>query len=374
MPRFDRPLQQLQGLRTLFDVWAFRRHRADYFEYLSDFMSSVAGQRTLKEIFEQDARRYGPRTTRGRLSAQWARTYPMAGGDLYATWRGAFPEDELVIVRVAQLSGNASLIDTLADLSQAQRLVRQSSEVLISTLATAVAAVLVWVAMVLLVPAFTVPRLQDVFSSVPPAYYGAATRQLFAFSAWVSSWWVWVIILMTGSLVLAAWSFPNLVGPLRRWLDPVLFWRLYRCVAAIRFLSVLHVVLNQNDAGSTQLRTAITLLCRGGSRWSVWHLKRMTERIDRGWVGAATFDTGLFDRSLYWYLQDMSMTRGLVTALGLCKSRLAGYFMKTVGRQAAAARWVMLLCCVASLLGLGLWHYMAIDELRRALMIFYASQ
>lgn len=364
----------LHALRNRMDVWRFRQQRADYFEYLSDFMRSVSGARTLKEIFDQDAMRYGPGSVRGRLSAQWAQAYPVAGGDLHATWRGAFPEDELIIVRVAQLSGNASLIDTLGELAQAQRLVRHSQEILVSTLATAVVALLVWVAMILLIPAFTVPRLQDVFAMVPAAYYGAATTQLFAFSAWINDWWVMVALLTLGAVMITGWTFPNLVGPLRRWLDPFLFWRLYRCVAAIRLLSVLHVVLLRNDSGSPQLRTAISLLGRGASAWRAWHLDAMIERIDRGQVGSATFDTGLFDRSLYWYLQDLTLTRGLVVALDLCKSRLSGQVMKTVARQAAVARWVMLLFCVTSLLGLGLWHYVAIDELRRALMVFYASQ
>lgn len=356
------------------DVRRFRLQRADYYEYLSDFMHAVAGARTLKEIFEQDARRYGLSTGRGRLSAHWAQAYPVAGGDLHATWRSVFPEDELVIIRVAQLSGNAALIETLKDLAVAQRLVHEAREILVNTLAAALAAVVVWVAMMLVVPMFTVPRLQNVFGMLPVDYYGQSTRELFGLASWIDRWWLWIAGLTLAALSFLAWTFPNLVGAPRRWLDHVLFWRLYRCVAAVRILSVLHVVLARNDASSTQLRTAIGLLCRGASRWHAWHLNLMIERIDRGWVGARTFDTGLFDRSLYWYLQDLATTRGLVPALSLCKERLATQVLKTVAYQAAVSRWVMLLGCVASLLGLGLWHYVAIDELRRGLMIFYASQ
>lgn len=365
---------RVRALRYQRDVRGFRSQRADYYEYLSDFMHAVAGARTLKDIFEQDARRYGASTRRGRLSAYWAQAYPLAGGDLHATWRGAFPEDELVIIRVAQLSGNAALIETLKDLAAAQRLVHEAREILVNTLAAALAAVLVWVAMMLAVPMFTVPRLQNVFGMLPVEYYGHATRELFGLAVWVERWWPWVASLTLAIMSLLAWTFPNLVGAPRRWLDHVLFWRLYRCVAAVRILSVLHVVLVRNDASSTQLRTAIGLLCRGASRWNAWHLNLMVERIDRGWVGARTFDTGLLDRPLYWYLQDLATTRGLVAALSLCKERLATQVLKSVAYQAAVSRWVMLLACVASLLGLGLWHYVAIDELRRSLMIFYASQ
>ena len=364
----------LRALQHQNDVRRFRLERADYYEYLSDFMHAVAGARTLKDIFEQDARRYGPSTHRGRLSAYWSTTYPLAGGDLHAAWRGSFPEDELVIIRVAQLSGNAALIETLRDLAASQRLVREARDILVSTLTAAVVAVLVWVAMMLVVPMFTVPRLKDVFGMLPVEYYGQATRELFGLAGWINQWWPGFAVLTIVMLASLAWTFPNLVGTPRRWLDHVLFWRLYRCVAAVRMLSVLHVVLARNDASSTQLRTAISLLCRGASRWHGWHLSLMIERIDRGWVGAQTFDTGLLDRPLFWYLQDLATTRGLVTALTLCKVRLANQVLKSVAHQAAVSRWVMLLGCVASLRGLGLWHYVVIDELRRSLMTFYASQ
>jgi hypothetical protein len=37
-------------------------------------------------------------------------------------------------------------------------------------------------------------------------------------------------------------------------------------------------------------------------------------------------------------------------------------------------RWALLLTSVAGVLGITLWHYAVIDELRQALTNFYASQ
>ncbi|MBC2770307.1 general secretion pathway protein [Pusillimonas minor] len=360
--------------KQVFDGWCFRRQRADYYDYLSGFMRSVGGARTLKDIFSQDAQRYGVKTTRGRLSAQWAAAYPMSGGDLHATWRGVLPEDELVIVRVAQLAGNVALIDTLHDLAAVQRLVANAREILVNTVTVAVIALLVWVVMMLLVPLFTVPRLVDVFGMLPTEYYGSATRRLFAFSRFSGRWWGWVILGVVCAVCWVGWSFSNLVGPVRQWLDRFLIWRLYRCVATVRMLSVLHVVLVRHEGESTQLRSALAMLRRGANRWQAWHLDQMMRHIDRGWVGARTFDTGLFDRALYWYLQDMVLVRGLVEGLNITKQRLGTQILHVVSRQAALARWVMLLWCVGAMLGLGVWHYVAIDELRRGLMIFYAGQ
>ncbi|CFE03906.1 general secretion pathway protein [Bordetella pertussis] len=43
-------------------------------------------------------------------------------------------------------------------------------------------------------------------------------------------------------------------------------------------------------------------------------------------------------------------------------------------RQAQGLRWALLLGAVGAVLALALWHYAAIDDLRHALVSFYASQ
>src|SRR5690606_40321448 len=81
--------------------------------------------------------------------------------------------------------------------------------------------------------------------------------------------------------------------------------------------SDLKVMLQHRESGSTQLRTALTMLGAGASPWLRDHLDEMVNRIDHGFVGADTFDTGLLERELYWYLQDMIDARGLAGGVGL---------------------------------------------------------
>src|SRR5690606_15803239 len=154
------------------------------------------------------------------------------------------------------------------------------------------------------------------------------------------------------------WSIPNLTGAVRSLLDQVSIWKIHRCLSALRFMSVLTVVLRRQ--GATQLRTALAMLCAGASPWMRGHLDDMLSRIDHGLVGADTFDTGLLDRELYWYLQDMAEARGLVNALVLVRDRLGGRVLAQVARQAQVLRWSLLACCVAGMLALGLWHYAVI--------------
>lgn len=365
--------QQWESLRGWSDRLRFRTCRADYYEYLSSLIEGMQGRRNLHDIFVHDAARYAG-SPRGRLSGRWSRIYSAAGGDLYSTWFECFPVAELAVIRVAQQSGNDPLVRTLADLADALRLLEKTRRILVSVLwSPLVALALGWV-MVLSVPLFTVPRLQHVFSALPTIYYGGYTRALFDFSEFVRALWLPLLAACAGLITVSLWSLPNLTGLLRRRLDRHLFWRVYRYLAALRFLAVLTVVLARDDVTSTRLRAALSMQRVGSSRWQGEHIDAMVARIDAGLVGPHTFDTGLLDRELYWFFCDMAYARGMVAGLVLLRERLKRQILVHVVRQAHGIRWVLLLACVGGLLGLGLWHYAVIDELRRSLMLFYASQ
>ncbi|WP_397475437.1 hypothetical protein [Pusillimonas sp.] len=351
----------------------FSSARADYYEFLSASMQSARGRHSLRDVFERDARRYAG-TARGRLAASWSRIYAESGGDLYATWSGCFPASELALIRVAQISGNEALVHTLRDLAHVAGLARHSRHILRATIRSGVLSLCVLAATILAVPLFTVPRLASLFEALPVEYFGSRTRALFGFAAVVESAWPPAAIVLILGAVAVGWSVANLTGPLRRLLDHCSIWRIHRCLSALGFMSFLAVLLQRRDASSTQLRTALAMLCVGASPWMRGHLDGMLGRIDHGVVGAETFDTGLLDRELYWYLQDMADARGLVDALMLLRDRLDGRVLPQVARQAQTLRWSLLACCVTGMLALGLWHYAVIDELRRSLMIFYASQ
>src|SRR5699024_4716864 len=101
----------------------------------------------------------------------------------------------------------------------------------------------------------------------------------------------------------------------------------------------------------------------GAQPWLAAHVDIMLRRLERGHSGAHAFDTGLFTREQFWFLDDMVMSRGLGAGLMLSQDRLRRQILGAVARQAVVMRWTMLLACVAYVLGLVLWHYAVIDEL-----------
>ena len=355
------------------DAARFRPRRADYYEYLADLVEGTQGRKSLRDIFEDDARRHGQDSVRGRLSAYWASAYQEAGGDLGAAWSDTLPASECLLLACVQDEGG-DLPAALRDLARALRLAADAWLALASTAAAGVAAAGVAFAMLCAIPFFSVPQLQHVFQTVPAEDYPGLTRALFAFAQGLRTWLALWLVLVFGLAALSLWSLPNLTGPLRARLDRWLIWRLYRDFQAIRFLSLLAVLIRQHGAADTRLRRALAVQTRDAPPWLHAHLLDMLGRIDAGLAGAEIFGTGLLEADAWWYLADMIDALGMEAGLARARRRVERRLLGRVRRQAQALRWMLLISSVAAVLGITLWHYGAIDELRQALTNFYAGR
>lgn len=363
----------LHSVRSFLDRSRFRRARADYYDYLASLLGGLDGGRTLKDVFLQDSLRYGTTSLRGRLSRSWLDSYQRAGGDLYATWEIHIPHSELVLIRAAQSQGNQALVTTLSELSGVLTLMQSAGRILNGTLWPAAMAIVVATSVSLAVPWFTLPRLISTFDGVPTEYYGTLTVRLVRFSAYIEAYHPVILIGLAFTIWLVMASLPKASGPIRRVLDRFLWWKVYRNISALRFLAFLGISLGNDGFGSVQLRSALLRLRTGAPGWLCGHIDQMLARLARGVAGPQTFDTGLFTREQYWFLCDMILARGLAIGLTLARDRIEREILVVVARQASVMRWLTLLACVAYVLGLVLWHYAVIDELRRALTFYLAS-
>lgn len=374
MRKFSSVSRRLAKWRHQLDCQRFKAVRADYYDYLAALLTETRSGQTLREIFAQDAIRHGRTTVRGRLSAHWLHAYQSSGGDLYATWQHAFPRDELVLIRSAQASGNEALLRTLAELGSACRVIGNLRRIFVGTLWSAVLAMLLLSAMLIAVPSWTAPRLVQAFSALPPDYYGKLMLSLLRLAGFVDRYWFLALAFGIAAWAWLLWSLPNLTGPLRTCLDRYGCWRLYRQVQALRLLSLLSVLIGKSALQTTRLRSALGALSVGASPWVAACLAKIRMRIDAGQPPTASFDTGLLDREQFWFLTDMIAANGLHRGLALAAQRLGTGVLLIARRQALVLRWSFLLGALFCLLGLGLWHYAVIDELRVALMLFYAGQ
>jgi len=352
--------------------WRFMPQRADYYDYLATLLAGARGFFTLKDVFLQDAQRYGKQALRGRVAALWMHRYQIAGGDLYATWTGWFPADELALIRAAQMLGNEALVATLAHLGKVARLSQQAFKLLQAVLWPAGLALFVVVSLSLLVPWFTLPQLLHTFAMVPEMYFGVMTQRLLGFAHWIDRYYLPGFGVIGVGVTAILWSLPNMTGPVRRYLDRLLWWEMYRSVHALRFTMFLRVALGTPEQAHTRLRAAFLMQVPGANRWLRAHLDTMLQRLAQGQAGVECLDTGLFRPDHFWFLSDMTQARGLPIALELMAERLQHYVLETVRRRALILRWVMLLACVAYGLLLVLWHYVVIDELRQAMALVFS--
>ena len=356
----------------LIAAWQFRAHRADYYEYLADLIGSTAGAKTLLSVFQDDAWRHAGRGARGTLSACWSERFPQTGGDLFATWYGTLPTEDLVAIQAAQYAGAGALTLTLRQLAAVVRVTDTASREFMQTSLVGFVGVVVALACVLSIPFFTADRLAAAFSSVPEEYHGVATQRLFATAQWLRKGWFVLVAVMSALVVASIWSLPNATGPLRTLFDRWGIWRLYRIVQAVRLLSLLAVLLRPRGNVGARLREALAVQRRGATRWLDHHIARMLARIDAGMNGTDALDTGLIDADTWWYLSDMVNTVGLDEGLQRTRLRLEQHTVRKLSVQAQLLRWSLLLCSLAIVAVVAFWHYRVIEELRQGLALFYA--
>lgn len=372
--RWHECLKQIWAvLRLKVYYWQFRDQRADFYDYLADLISATDGSKTLLSIFQDDARRYSAYSVRGALCASWAERFPKTGGDLFSTWYGALPTQDLVAIQAAQYAGAGALTQTLRQLSCVVRATDAAGHAFFQTVLTGLLSLLVASVSVLFIPFFTVDRLTQAFIALPAEYYGSMTQALFHTAKWLNRLWCPLLFLIFGCLWIMVWSLPNFVGSLRIFLDRWAIWRLYRVVQAVRFLSLLAVLLQPRGNVGARLAEALVILRAGASPWLCGHVDIMLARINAGYEAVEALDTGLVDQETWWYFADMVCTLGLDAGLQKTCERLSLHTVKKLARQAVTIRWLLLLCSAGIVLGIAFWHFQVVEELRQGLSLYYAT-
>jgi hypothetical protein len=222
--------RKLFGLSGVVSNWRlrltamqFRAQRADYYDYLSEIIATTLGAKTLLSIFEDDVIRYRGLGARGVLSRHWVQQFPKCGGDLFTTWFGSLPTEDLVAVQAAQYAGSGALTQTLRQLAEVVRTTDSASQAFVRTVLVGMVGVGVAICAVFSIPVFTADHLERVFSDVPIEQYGLWSRLLFGTSEWLKLLWPFIVI---GSISLALsviWSLRHWCGSARRLADQLAF-------------------------------------------------------------------------------------------------------------------------------------------------------
>lgn len=353
------------------DISRFKRHRVDYFHYLAQLLQATHGQLTLRAIFALESQRYGLNTYRGRLATYWGQSYEQNGGDLVQTWGGMLSSVDRLIIQLAQLRGDSALAVAFELLAQQHQELKVLRSQLSQTLWPVVIAILLLSLILSLIPLFTVPELRSTFAVLPVEWYGAKTRALFNAAEFMQSYGLVIGVSASLGLLATVLSLAWLIGPMRDALDFIEPWASYKKFQTTYFFGLLALLLNERV---TQLRLgqAVQQIAQGSDRWLAWQAQKIQTRMLQGEVGARGFATGLLPRTWQWFFEDIEQSQSILRAISLMHQRLLYQFKKDLLLKAHVWRWLLLLACVGLMLAIGGWHYVVIDEMRRALLMFYS--
>lgn len=348
-------------------AFLFSSKRADYYRYLADMIEGTKGRLSLRDIFLGDADRYGS-TARGKLSLHWANRFD-EGGSLDHTFSGTLPKQDVAVMDTLQRqSAEGALEEGLRDLAANTGLIGSARTIILTTMAAALVCLGLVLALVIVMPAVTVPKIFDAFSMLPPSEYPEAAQGLLDFSVFIGEKWLWLTLAVTGFVVACIWSLSNLTGPVRLFFDRYLIiWGIARDFESIRFLSNLAAVLRKRGNTVYGLREAISMQLAGASRWRRHHVNRMLEIVDGGDSSIEIFQTGMLDRETSWYISDLIQARGLEDALQFVRDRLEGKVLARIRVQSVLLSWTLMMLALGGSGYLMFWHMIAIDDLRLAL-------
>lgn len=362
----------LTRMQLRLDAFRFKKNQADYFLYLTHLLQGSQGQFTVRTIFAADAQRYGVRHYRGRLSNYWLMLYESNGGDLAATWRSVLSTDAWLLIRASQARGDQAFLNALDALASQLQTFQQMRKQVLQLMWPAMLALILFSLMWVVVPVYTVPQLMSTFSAVPESYYGFYTLRLLAWVNFSKNYGLIVLLLIIGLAIGTGFSLARYHGRWRRWLDLIDPWQSYKKIHALRLLTLLSLLLNKS-ATELRLAQAVQMINHGENAWFNHQVNQIQTRILHGEVGAKSFDMNLLSSDVFWFLQDMEKSQGIAKALHLTTWRLQVLLMGQLPLKAQFWRWTLLLSCVFALLTIAGWHYVVIDELRRALLMLYAN-
>ncbi|WP_341679576.1 hypothetical protein [Comamonas thiooxydans] len=351
----------------------FRKHRADYYEYLADVLSDSDGRILMHDIFLKDAQRYAPKNRwqklrphpRAVLSEYWGSIFLDTGADVGVTWRGTLPDaDMLIIASAANHGGTGSVPDALKEAARLVRVVDEARSLFISIIAVAIFAIIVVLATLTSVPAFVWPQIKDTFDFVPETLYGPHAQDLDHFSKVFASY---IIPLAIGILILCiafSWSLTRWSGRSRQWAEKIIIYRVYRNYRGAMFLSTLSTLVKRGSG--LNLREGIQAISLQAEPWLQWYCQRIQENIELGFVDGRLFDVGLMEPDALYYLFDISEAKSLEAGLQLTGRRTERDMGKSIKKRAFILRWSILFVSLAIVGWVVFNTFSAIQEMTNA--------
>lgn len=353
-------------------AFLFARNLGDYYLFLADVIQATQGKKSLLSVFITDSERYG-KTSRGKLSAHWAKEFG-EGGRLGRAFAGTLPDEDVAMISTLQATGDEDALQHgLRDLASSKVLIAKAKSTILITLAAALIGLLVVIVSVMILPFVIVPQLIENFSMLPMERYPSVARSLISFSDFVASFWIWLSLAVAAFFWICKWSLTNTTGKPRIILDKYgIAWGVYRDFQSMRFLSNLSSMVQKGGAAKG-LRESIELQLNGASHWKQYHITKMLALIDIGNVGPDIFCTGMLSKEMQFTMTDLIESRGIEGALTFVKIRLEDRALGKLAVQANVLSAVLIIICLLASTFLMAWQLAAMDGLVDSLKMYISN-
>jgi len=183
----------------------------------------------------------------------------------------------------------------------------------LSSLLTSLVYPLTVLIMGLIVSVFLKHSVFENFAAIKPmSGWPANGRMLMILATFVERWWWLVAIIIVGIIIAIRQILTKVTGEIRKLIDAIPLFSLYRDYAAARFMETLGLLLT-NRVGFKQ---ALTILQRNATRYLAWHIYMMQFRLSGGRENIAdVLDTGVIKYADILRLRVMAKGKGFDTAL-----------------------------------------------------------
>ena len=354
----------------------FFSQRADYYRYIASMIESSKGNIKIITLFERDAQRFEGKP-RGILAEYWASIYLENGSNLANTFEDTLPEDELMLLRVAQDAGDGALLAALIDISRIAVLTDRINKEVVGTLMAASIGAIISIVMITIFPVFSAQKLQEIYSFIPTDQWGPNGTALLIHAERVKSYGLYVILSIVALLIGFKWTINNLIGNVRDWLDShVSIYKTIRDIKGARFLLIMATLTRKRGNVMYTLGSSLSTLSQSTkSPWLKWRFDEIINRIEvMGASAADAFDTNIISQEMYFFLRDTQEARGISEGFTETGKFVESTIIDKIIKNMGIYRWGLLIFGVACVVGIIAWQFSVIYEMKNVMSTFYSSK
>lgn len=352
------------------------KNRATLYANLANRLNASKGSTKFSKIFEKNIEREPDRPV-GQLSQYWLTKYLQNGGDLAETFQGTLPDDEVSIIRVAQSAGADALPTSLEDIAKIAALTDRIRKESFAIMLAAIVGVTISIVMVTAFPVFSSMKLREIYSFIPLEQWGPQGKSFTKHAQNVLDYSVYALFMLAAFLYAVTWSFTNLTGKTRDWLDThVSIYKTLRDIKGAMFLATMATLTRRRGNTMYTVKDSIDTLMRASrSRWMKWRLGEISENIEHsGATGSEVFHTNMLSHDMYFFLLDAQEARGFSEGFEETGKYVQNTMMDSIVARMTVYRWILLLSGVILVVVMISWQMSVIYEMKGVMMNYYSSK